>query len=185
MRKSGYLLSENKKLAPYLIGCLYSCLGIAIILPMIFALTGEKEYMVTTMCGSLVFLLLTGIITYPIIRIYRIYSMQYCVDGSIITNQYQDKQTAINITQPFSICRLVFKRANGKTPTQLIPPVLLLWNTADIVEIDDEALLLHLNDALEQGAVLLPDEEWSHDFLSQYVQTEAIPSYPEFFHHNT
>ena len=142
MRKNGYLLSENKKMFPYLIGILYSCLGIAIVLPMIFALTGEKENMVSTMFGSVVFLLFTGIITYPVIRTYRSYSMQYCVDGIIITNQYQDKQTAINITQPFSICRLVFKKSSG-TPAQLLPPVILLWNTADIVEMDDENLLWH------------------------------------------
>ncbi len=184
MRKNGYLLSEQKKMFPFLIGILYSIMGIAIILLLIFALTGEKENMVSTMCGSFVILLFTGIITYPVIRIYHSYSMQYCVDGIIITNQYQDKQTAINVTQPFSICRLVFKKSSGK-PAQLIPSVFLLWNTADIVEIDDETLLWNLNDALEQGAVLLPDEEWSRDFLSQYVQPETIPSYPKFFHQNT
>ena len=184
MQKNGYLLSEQKKMFPFLIGTLYSIMGIAIILPMIFALTGEREDMVSTMCGSFVFLLLTGIITYPVIRAYRTYSTQYCVDGFIITNQYQDKQTAINITQPFSICQLVFKKPSGN-PAQLIPPVFLLWNTADIIEIDDESILWHLNDALEQGAVLLPDEEWSRDFLSPYIQPETIPSYPEFLHQNT
>ena len=184
MKQSGCLMAEQKRLAPFMLGFLWVVLGTMSVFAWVSAFTTTKENMIPTMAVAILCLLILILFVCIGLRTYRLYSAKYYVDGAVVTNQYKNKQTTVDLDQPFSVCKFEMKMIYGKMGT-VTRTFFMLWNSADTLEFDHESGARTLREALKQGAVWLPDEGWCRDLLLPYTQQESIPTYPDFLYHNT